>query len=84
MPQALRPGPFHGITAQFMHMRTRKFVGGFLILAVLVAYSLLAMVVGAAVALDWPEPGRIAFFAVAGVLWLPPVMIIVRWMARPM
>ena len=66
-----------------MHIRTRKFIGGFLILAVLVVYSLLAMVVGAAVAIEWPEPGRVAFYAAAGTLWLPLVMVIVRWMARP-
>jgi hypothetical protein len=66
-----------------MQVRTRKFLGGFLILAVLVAYSLIAMVVGAAVAVDWPEPGRVAFYALAGVLWLPLVMAIVRWMTRP-
>lgn len=66
-----------------MHIRARKFIGGFLILAVLVVYSLLAMVVGAAVAIEWPEPGRIAFYGVAGILWLPLVMVIVRWMARP-
>ena len=66
-----------------MHIRTRKFIGGFLILAVLVVYSLLAMVVGAAVAIEWPEPGRIAFYATAGILWLPLVMVIIRWMARP-
>lgn len=66
-----------------MQVRTRKFIGGFLILAVLVAYSLIAMVVGAAVAMDWPEPGRVAFYGLAGVLWLPLVMAIVRWMTRP-
>jgi hypothetical protein len=66
-----------------MHIRTRKFIGGFLILAVLGVYSLLAMVVGAAVAIEWPEPGRVAFYAAAGVLWLPLVMVIIRWMARP-
>ena len=67
-----------------MHVRTRKFIGAFLILGVLVAYSLVAMVVGAAVAMDWPEAGRVAFYAAAGLLWLPIVMVIVRWMARPM
>jgi hypothetical protein len=66
-----------------MQVRTRKFFGGFLILAVLVAYSLIAMVVGAAVAMAWPEPGRVAFYGLAGVLWLPLVMAIVRWMTRP-
>jgi hypothetical protein len=79
----LQPGPFHAITRRSMRIRTRKFLGGFLILAVLVAYSLVAMVVGAQLALEWPEPARIAFFAAAGLLWLPPVMLIVRWMARP-
>lgn len=66
-----------------MQVRTRKFLGGFLILAVLVAYSLIAMVVGANVAMDWPEAGRVAFYGLAGVLWLPLVMAIVRWMTRP-
>ena len=67
-----------------MHIRTRKFIGAFLILGVLIVYSLVAMVVGASVAMDWPEAGRVAFYAVAGLLWLPIVMVIVRWMARPM
>jgi hypothetical protein len=66
-----------------MHIRTRKFIGGFVILAVLIVYSLIAMVVGATVAMDWPEPGRVAFYALAGVGWLPLVMLIIRWMARP-
>jgi hypothetical protein len=66
-----------------MHIRTRKLLGGVLILAVLVVYSLIAMVVGARVAIGWPEPGRTAFYAVAGLLWLPIVMVIIRWMARP-
>ena len=66
-----------------MQVRTRKFLGGFLILAVLVAYSLIAMVVGAKVAMDWPEAGRVAFYGLAGLLWLPLVMAIVRWMTRP-
>jgi hypothetical protein len=66
-----------------MHMRTRKFIGTFLILAILVVYSLVAMVAGAQMAMRWPEPGRVAFYALAGILWLPPVMLIIRWMARP-
>lgn len=87
MPQGsglpLRRGPIHAKTGALMHVRTRKLLGGFLILALLVVYSLVAMAVGAAVALEWPEPGRVAFYALAGVLWLPLVMSIVRWMARP-
>jgi NADH:ubiquinone oxidoreductase subunit 3 (subunit A) len=87
MPQgrslALQQRPFHAIRAAPMHIRTRKFIGGFLILAVLVVYSLIAMVIGAAVAIEWPEAGRVAFYAAAGLLWLPLVMVIIRWMARP-
>ena len=66
-----------------MNLRTRKFIGTVLILAVLVVYSLLAMVAGAEVAMGWPEAGRIAFYATAGIAWLPIVMLIIRWMARP-
>ncbi len=70
-------------SAAVMRMRTRKFIGTFLILAILVVYSLLAMVAGAQMAMGWPELGRVAFYALAGILWLPPVMLIIRWMARP-
>ena len=66
-----------------MSLRTRKFIGGVLILAILVVYSLVAMVAGAEIAMGWPEPGRIAFYATAGILWLPLVMLIIRWIARP-
>ena len=66
-----------------MNLRTRKFIGTVLILAVLVVYSLLAMVAGAQIAMGWPEPGRVAFYATAGIAWLPLVMLIIRWMSRP-
>ena len=83
MPHPLRRAPFRGICRNAMPMRTRKFIGTLLIVAILVVYSLLAMVAGAHMAMEWPEAGRVAFYALAGILWLPPVMLLIRWMARP-
>lgn len=66
-----------------MGMRGRKAVGIVLTLVFLAGYALVAMVVGARLAGNWPEPARLAIHVVAGLLWLPIVMAIVRWMSRP-
>jgi hypothetical protein len=66
-----------------MGQRTRKFIGTVLTVGFLIVYSLVAMAIGAEWATTLPGLPRFAFFAVAGLLWLPPVMLIVRWMAQP-
>lgn len=66
-----------------MGIRSRKFAGMVLTLVFLVGYSLIAMAVGAEWAIGWPFLAQLGFFVVAGLLWLPPVMVIIRWMARP-
>ena len=66
-----------------MGLRSRKLMGTILTVGFLVVYSLVAMVIAAEWTMGWPEPARLAFYLLAGVLWLPPVMAIIRWMARP-
>ncbi len=66
-----------------LKLRTRKFIGTFATVAFLIAYSLVAMAVGG----EWIA-GRgilveLPFYIVAGFLWLPAVMAIVKWMSRP-
>lgn len=63
--------------------RTRKFIGTFATIGFLVAYSLIAMAVGG----EWIA-GRglfaeLPFYIIAGLLWLPVAMFIVKWMSRP-
>ncbi len=66
-----------------MKIRTRKFIGVFGGIIYLFLYSLVAMAVGAAFFIDSHGGVQFIYFVVAGVLWLPGMMAIIRWMSRP-
>ena len=66
-----------------MTLRQRKFLGMVAIVTFLIVYCLIAMAIGGMVAVGLPLPLEIGFFVVAGIGWLPVVMIIIRWMSRP-
>lgn len=66
-----------------MNQRTRKFVGTLATLAFLIAYSLVAMAIGGELVVGRGMAYELPFYVAAGVLWLPAVMYLVRWMARP-
>jgi hypothetical protein len=46
-------------------------------------YSLVAMAIGGDVAIGRSRAFEVIFYLIAGIAWLPPVMMIIRWMARP-
>ena len=66
-----------------MTLRQRKFIGMVAIVAFLIVYCLIAMAIGGIVAVGLPRPLEIGFFVIAGIAWLPIVMMIIRWMSRP-
>jgi hypothetical protein len=66
-----------------MSLRQRKFVGMIAIVAFLILYCLIAMAIGGMVAVGLPMILEISFFILAGIAWLPVVMVIIRWMSRP-
>lgn len=66
-----------------MTSRARKLVGTPLCVAFLVLYCLLAMAVGARFFIDVPAWLQGAYFVLAGVLWIPIAMALIRWMLRP-
>ncbi|MBK1866318.1 DUF2842 domain-containing protein [Taklimakanibacter albus] len=66
-----------------MTLRQRKFIGMVAIVTFLIVYCLIAMAIGGMVAVGLPLPLEIGFFVLAGIGWLPVVMIIIRWMSRP-
>ena len=67
-----------------MRQNTRKFIGVIITPLFLVIYVLVMMAFGAALAGHgvgfW---GKLAYHAIAGVAWLPVVMVVIRWMSRP-
>jgi hypothetical protein len=66
-----------------MTVRQRKFIGMIAIVVFLAAYCLIAMAVGGMVAVSQPMLLEAGFFVVAGIAWVPVVMVIIRWMSRP-
>ncbi len=66
-----------------MTMRKRKLIGTVLLVLFLTAYALLAMVLGASRIVDGPYIFQVVYFLLAGLAWIIPAGILIRWMARP-
>ncbi len=49
----------------------------------LIVYALVAMAVGGQLVVGRGLAFELPFYAVAGALWLPVVMALIRWMAKP-
>lgn len=66
-----------------MNVRTRKFIGVWLLLAVLIVYPIAAAISYSTYLMHlsvWPS---LAVFAVAGLFWAVPAGAIIKWMSRP-
>jgi hypothetical protein len=66
-----------------MPMRTRKLIGAFALLALVTVWSLLAMALAQSVLTDINGFVAAIYYLVAGLGWVLPAMLLVRWMARP-
>ena len=65
-----------------MSLRWRKLLGTMAVVLFLVAYSLLAMVLGGTLLVGQPHLVELVGFIALGLLWLPGAMAIIRWMSR--
>ncbi len=63
--------------------RTRKLIGTVLMVVLVIFYSLFVMTL----AMAWLDGASVAvktvFYAVGGLAWVLPAMVIVWWMQRP-
>lgn len=66
-----------------MTIRTRKAIGTIGTVMFLIVYALAAMAIGGEFAVGRGLAVELLFYVVAGVVWLPVAMAIIRWMARP-
>jgi glucose dehydrogenase len=66
-----------------MTIRTRKLIGTAATVAFLIVYCLIAMVIGNAALVKLGGLGQALYFILAGLAWLPPAMLLVRWMQKP-
>jgi Protein of unknown function (DUF2842) len=65
-----------------MSPRSRKLIGTFAVVVFLIAYSLVAMVVGGELLVGQSRWLELAGFIALGLLWLPGAMAIIRWMSK--
>jgi len=66
-----------------MTLRTRKLVGAILLILFLAVYALAAMMTAVVLQVSASKLVELIYYPVAGLLWLPPAMWLVRWMQRP-
>jgi hypothetical protein len=63
-----------------MNRRTRKLFGTVLMLMFVIVYALLVTVLAAPVLTGASKATQAIFYAVAGLAWAPPLMLLIRWM----
>jgi uncharacterized membrane protein len=66
-----------------MRAKTRKLVGTVLLLLFLSAYAAVAGLIGAGRISSASPLAQFAFFLAAGLVWVLPAGLLIRWMQRP-
>jgi len=64
-------------------MRIRKLIGTIVLLVFLGVYAWAAVIIGAGRITQAPHWAQLAYFVVAGLLWVIPAGVLIRWMQRP-
>ncbi|MGA7972303.1 MAG: DUF2842 domain-containing protein [Pseudolabrys sp.] len=66
-----------------MRIRTRKLIGAFALLALVTVWSLVAMTLAQSALTDINGWIATIYYVVAGLGWVLPAMVLVKWMGRP-
>ena len=66
-----------------MNLRLRKLIGTLLTVVFQAVYVLLAMVLAVRLLPGTGGLTQLAYYAVAGLLWVIPIGLLIRWMQRP-
>jgi hypothetical protein len=66
-----------------MRVRTRKLVGTVVLLLFLLVYAVAVASIGAGRVTEASPLFQFAYFVVAGLAWVVPAGLLIRWMARP-
>ena len=60
----------------------KKLIGGPILVIGLIIYSLIVMTIGQIRFVESGPGTQLAFFAVAGLVWILPAGLLIRWMER--
>ena len=66
-----------------MRIRTRKLIGTVALLVLVCVWGLVAMALAQSVLTDINGFVAAIYYAVAGLGWVLPAMVVIWWMARP-
>jgi hypothetical protein len=66
-----------------MRIRTRKLIGAFGLLALVTVWSLVAMTLAQSALTNINGWIAALYYVVAGLGWVLPAMVLVKWMSRP-
>ncbi|WP_243369031.1 DUF2842 domain-containing protein [Microvirga solisilvae] len=66
-----------------MSMRVRKLIGTVVMLVFIITYALFAMAVAEGRITEAPKLVQTVAYVVLGLIWIVPMMPLVRWMAKP-
>lgn len=73
----------HGLHNSVMTIRTRKFIGTFGLLGLVIVWSLLGMALAQTPWLAASKLAQVIFYVVGGIGWVLPAMPLIAWMSRP-
>jgi hypothetical protein len=66
-----------------MNIRTRKLIGTVALLLFMALYALLALAAAIILQVSESKWVELAYYIVAGLAWVPPAALLVRWMELP-
>jgi ABC-type Na+ efflux pump permease subunit len=66
-----------------MNVRIRKLIGTIVLLAFICLYALFAMAIAEGRITQAPKLLQTLAYIVLGLIWVLPVMPLIRWMAKP-
>lgn len=66
-----------------MTIRTRKLVGTILLFLFIALYALVAMAVAIVLQVNASKTAELAYYVIAGLLWVLPAGWLIRWMQKP-
>ena len=62
-------------------LRVKTLIGGFLLVVLVIVYSLVAVAIASATIATSPWWVHLIFFFVGGFVWILPAMVIIKWMS---
>jgi hypothetical protein len=66
-----------------MNIRTRKLIGTFALLTLVIVWALLAMAFAQVLVIHSNGFVKFAYYSVVGIGWVLPAMPLISWMSRP-